>query len=75
MQIQHMQLESASFIVWKHVEFYLSKAPKKNRSILFGNSDTGDANMSAKGLTNAQLTELKQGLSSALNETTIKVFL
>lgn len=72
MQVQHMQLESASFIVWKHVEFYLSKSPKKSRSILFGNGDTGDASLNEKGLTRAQLDELKQGLSSTLNETTIK---
>ena len=73
MQVQHMQLESASFIVWKHVEFYLSKTPKKSQSILFGNGDTGDASLNEKGLTRAQLEELKQGLSTTLNETTIKV--
>lgn len=69
MQIQHMQLESAVFIIWRHIDFYLSSSPIKTKSILFGDSDVG---IHSQRLSSKQLTELRLGLSSALNETTIK---
>ena len=29
LHVQHKQLESALFILWRHVEYYLSAAPNK----------------------------------------------
>lgn len=69
LHVQHKQLESTLFIIWRHVEFYLNTAPNKPQSILFGNSssDVRDHSLSRK-----ELSDLRLGLSSSINDATLK---
>ena len=35
LQVQHQQLENVLFLLWRHVEYYLTRAPTKTRVSLF----------------------------------------
>ena len=38
LHVQHKQLESALFILWRHVEYYLSAAPNKPQVFIIDHS-------------------------------------
>jgi nuclear pore complex protein Nup205 len=68
--VQHQQLESVLFIIWRHVQYYLTTAPAKPRGILFGGDD--DSTVREHSMSAADLSNFKSALRTKMNDSLLK---